>query len=93
MTKMSLFARLHRPAVRKRKAAKCCERPWLCEEQIQRVAAMPDPLPGWAEKIWVDFVHHVQEEQNAFKLSSDSKGIVGDVEAQPLAVRACSGSG
>ena len=91
MTTMSLFARLRRRAVKKRKA-ECCERPWLCEEQIQRVAAMPDPLPPWAEKIWVDFLHHVQEEQNAFKLSSDSKGIV-DVEAQPLAVRASSGGG
>ena len=38
----------------------------------------------WAKKIWEDFLHHVQEEQNAFRLSSDSKGIV---EAQPLAVR------
>ena len=26
------------------------ERPWLNEELIQYVAAMPDPLPSWAEK-------------------------------------------
>ena len=65
-----------------------CERPWLCE-LIQHVAALPDPLPRWAKKIWVEFLYHVQEEQNAFRLSSDSKGVV----AQPLAVRACSGGG
>ena len=26
------------------------ERPWLCEELIQHVAAIPDPLPPWAKK-------------------------------------------
>ena len=26
------------------------ERPWLCEELIQHVAAMPEPLPPWAKK-------------------------------------------
>ena len=92
MRKMSLFARLRRRAASKRKAAKRCERPWLCEELVQHVAAMPDPLPHWAKKIWMDFLRHVQEEQNAFKLSSDSKGIVQH-EAQPLAVRAYSGGG
>ena len=33
------------------------KRPWLCEERIQHVAAMPDPLPLWAQKspIWSRF--------------------------------------
>ena len=53
-------------------AASHRERPWLCEELIQNVAAMPDPLPPWAQKIWMDFLHHVQEEQDALKFSSTS---------------------
>ena len=55
-----------------KQAASHRERPWLCEELIQRVAAMPDPLPPFAQKIWKDFLHHVQEEQDALKFSSDS---------------------
>ena len=53
-------------------AASHRERPWLCEELVQFVAAMPDPLPPWAQKIWEDFLHHVQEEQDALKFSSTS---------------------
>ena len=53
-------------------AASHRERPWLCEELVQYVAAMPDPLPPWAQKIWEDFLHHVQEEQDALKFSSTS---------------------
>ena len=74
-------ARIRRQAARQREAATRCERSWLREDLIQRVASLPDPLPCWAKKIWEDFLHHVQEEQNAFKWSSDSKGIA---EAQPL---------
>ena len=74
-------ARIRRQAARQREAAKRCERSWLREDLIQRVASLPDALPCWAKKIWEDFLHHVQEEQNAFKWSSDSKGIA---EAQPL---------
>ena len=55
-----------------KQAASHRERPWLCEELIQHVAAMPDPLPHLAKKIWADFLHHVQEEQDALKFSSDS---------------------
>ena len=62
-------------------AASNHEHPWLCEEfeeLIQQVAAMPDPLPPWAEKIWMDFLHHVQEsEQDALKLS---RGLAAKVE-------------
>ena len=57
------------------------ERLWLCEELIQHVAAMPDPLPPLAKKIWVDFVHHVQEEQDALKFSSDSAATSSDSAA------------
>ena len=71
-------------------AARHHEHPWLCkefEELIQQVAAMPDPLPPWAKKIWMDFLHHVQEEQDALKVSRDLAAKVevgGDARAQEV---------
>ena len=71
-------------------AASHHEHPWLCEEfeeQIQHVAAMPDPLPPWAKMIWMDFLRHVQEEQDALKVSRDLAAKVevgGDARAQEV---------
>ena len=62
------------------------ERPWLCEELIQHVAAMPDPLPSWAKKIWLDFLHHVQAEQAA-RLQSIDSAVQGFSEALSSAGR------
>ena len=48
---------------------------------------MPDPLPPWAKKIWMDFLRHVQEEQDVLKLSRDLAAKVevgGDASAQEV---------
>ena len=71
-------------------AASHHEHPWLdeeFEELNQHVAAMPDPLPPWAKTIWMEFLNHVQEEQDALKVSIDLAAKVevgGDERAQEV---------